>query len=54
MTTDEPQPETAQDPVPEPEEDKVLEDLDPEEEEAAGVQGGIRIAGARKGRAGSL
>ena len=37
------------------EDEKLLDDLDPEEEEATGVQGGIRIAGARHhGRAGSL
>ena len=36
-------------------EEKLLEDLDAEDETAAGVQGGIRIAGARHhGRAGSL
>ncbi len=37
------------------EDDKLLDDLEPEEEEAAGVEGGIRIAGARtRGRTGSL
>lgn len=44
------QPETSEDTVQEPEDEKLLEDLDPEEEEAAEVQGGARWAGGRYGR----
>lgn len=48
MANKEPQPETAEDTVQEPEDEKLLEDLDPEEE-AADVQGGARRAGGRYG-----
>lgn len=47
MAANEPQPETTEDTAQDPEEEKLLEDLDPEEEEAAGVQGGARRAGGR-------
>lgn len=49
MSDNERQPETSEDTAQEPEEDKLLEDLDPEEEEAGGVQGGARRAGGRYG-----
>lgn len=50
MAANEPQSETTEDTedtVQEAQDGKLLEDLDPEDEAAAGVQGGARRAGGR-------